>query len=291
MKLSQTLGHSRTLLFGTLVAGAVGAIAVIALSLPARAAGDTIYIDKQDWTFSGFFGHYDAAQLQRGYRVYKEVCASCHGLKLVAYRDLASEHGPHFSADAVKVLAGEATVIDGVDDEGEPLERPGIPADRFVSPFPNDQTARAANGGALPPDLSLITKARNAHQKTSFAPLTWANDIVTGYQEGGADYLYALMTKYEGDEPNEGGLYKNTAFSGHQIAMAPPLSEGLVEYTDDAPATVDQYARDVSAFLMWAAEPKLEERKQLGIRVLIYLLILSVLLYLAKRRTWSRIEH
>ncbi|MBI1384642.1 MAG: cytochrome c1 [Rhizobiales bacterium] len=259
----------------------------------ARAAGDEIYIDKQPWSFAGIFGHYDAVQLQRGFKVYNTVCAGCHGMSLLSYRNLTDEHGPHMSPEAVAAIAAERSVT-VLDEDGEPSERPAILSDRFVSPYPNEQAARAANGGAYPPDLSVIAKARSASQESVFAPLTYLTDIVTGYQEGGPDYLYALLVGYV-DAPSDvemgEGMSYNKAFPGHQIAMAAPLSDGSVDYTDGTPNSLDQQARDVSAFLMWAAEPHLEERKQLGIRVMIYLLILTVLLYLAKRAVWSRVEH
>lgn len=277
--------------------------AIIALSLafvgtglgtPAHAASEEPEIAKQPWSFSGVTGHYDRAQLQRGFQVYQEVCAACHGMRLLRYRNLGEPGGPEFSADAVKAIAAAVEVPDGPNDDGEMFERPGRPADAFRSPYANDNEARAVNGGALPPDLSVMAKARSIPTHAAFAPLGWARDIIAGYQEGGPDYLHALMTGYEdapeGTEMAE-GMHYNAAFAGHQIAMPSPLSEDLVDYTDGSPKTVDQYSRDVSAYLMWAAEPKLEERKRLGLRVLIYLIILAVLLYLTKRLIWSKLEH
>ncbi len=260
------------------------------------AGGSSVHIDHQKWTFNGFFGYYDKAQLQRGYQVYKEVCASCHGLKYLSYRNLSQEGGPGFTEAQVKALAAEAEVVDGPNDDGEMFERPGKPSDRFVSPFANDKAARAANGGALPPDLSVIAKARNVHNKTKWylEPTVWAKDITSGYQEGGADYLYALLTGYvdapKGYKMNEGMNY-NKYFPGHQIAMASPLSDGVVEYSDGSPQTISQYSKDVSAFLMWTADPKLEARKTMGFRVLIYLAVLAVILFLAKKKVWSRVKH
>ena len=269
---------------------------IASVSTASFAAGGGAHIDKQKWTFNGFFGYYDRAQLQRGYQVYKEVCASCHGLKFLSYRNLGEKGGPEFPEDQVKALAKEAEVQDGPNEDGEMFERPGRPSDRFVSPFKNDNEARAANGGALPPDLSVIAKARNAHQDTKWflEPVKWAKDIANGYQEGGPDYLYALLTGYK-EAPkdiqmNEGMSY-NKYFPGYQIAMASPLSEGIVEYSDGSPQTVEQYSKDVSAFLMWTADPKLEARKQMGFRVLIYLFILAVILFLAKKKVWSRVKH
>ena len=244
-----------------------------ALSAPASAAGNgDIIIVEQDWTFTGIFGKFDRAQLQRGYKVYTEVCASCHGMEFLHYRNLGEPGGPEFSEAAVKVIAAGFQVEDGPDDEGSMFERPGRPSDAFVSPFKNDQEARAANNGALPPDLSVIAKARPY----------------------GVNYLYSLMTGYV--DPPTGfevadGMYYNSAFKGHQIAMANPLSPDIVEYTDGTPATVENYAKDVTAFMMWAAEPKLEKRHQIGFNVMVYLIVLAGLLYVAKRRVWARIEH
>lgn len=266
-------------------------------SAPALAAGAGPNIEKQDWSFAGVFGHYDRAQLQRGFQVYKEVCSACHGMRLLSYRNLSQTGGPEFSEDQVKAISADYITIDGPDEDGEMFERAALPKDRFASPYRNVQESRAANGGAYPPDLSLIAKARNAYQETSFGPMKWATDIVTGYQEGGPDYIYALLTGYPEDgEAPEGfelgdGMNYNAAYPGHQIAMAQPIYEDGVEYRDGTSATVSQQSKDVAAFLMWAAEPTLEERKRLGIRVMLYLIILSVLLYLAKRSVWARLHH
>ena len=251
-------------------------------------------VHHQEWTFAGMRGHFDKAQLQRGYRVYKDVCAACHGLKLLKYRNLADTGGPGFTEGQVKTLAAEAE-FEVIGDDGTPVARPGLPSDAFKSPFANANAARAANGGALPPDLSVMAKARNVHAEAPWymAPVQYLKDITTGYQEGGPDYLHALLTGYKekpaGFTVSE-GLHFNTAFPGYQIAMPAPLADGVVEYTDGTPATVDQYARDVSAFLMWAAEPSLEGRKHLGLRVLFYLLITAVIFWLAKRMLWSRLH-
>jgi cytochrome c1 len=277
---------------------AVAALAVMAS--PASAAESGIAIKRQPWSFSGVFGHYDRGQVQRGLKVVKEVCSACHSMNLVRYRNLADPGGPELSEGQVKTLAAEAEFFD-IDDAGEPAPRKGVPADPWKAPFANAQAARAANGGALPPDLSLIAKAREATDPKPWylEPFKWARDIVTGYQEGGPDYIYALLTGY-GEVPPDlhnadgtpftlaEGMNFNRAFPGFQIAMPNPLTDGQVEYTDGTPATVDNYARDVAAFLMWAAEPKLEERKQLGVRVMIFLIITSILLWLAKRALWAR---
>ena len=277
----------------------VGAFfSLVALDQPrtAMAASDIPHIDRQDWSFAGMFGFYDRGQLQRGYRVYKEVCANCHGMKFLHYRNLAEPGGPEFSKAAVKYLASQYEVQDGPDSEGQMYKRKGRAADKFVSPYANEQEARSSNNGAFPVDLSLITKARSIHEEVPFymSPLKIIQDIATGYQEGGADYVYAILTGYSdvpaGMELADGMEY-NKYFSGHQIAMPNPLADDIVEYTDGTPATAVNYAKDVTEFLMWAAEPKLEERKRLGFRVLFYLLTLSGLLFFAKKLVWKDIEH
>lgn len=254
----------------TFAAALLGAAA--GLSAPALAAGDAPEYEAQPWSFNGPFGHFDRAQLQRGYKVYRQVCAACHGMRLLHFRNLGEPGGPEFSEEAVKALAAEVEVTDGPNDEGEMFQRPATPADAFPSPFPNEQAARVVNNGAYPPDLSVMAKAR----------------------PGGADYLHALLTGYtdppENMELSEGMSY-NAAFPGHQIAMAPPLFEESVEYTDGTAPTVENYARDVSAYLMWAAEPKLEERLRIGFRFMIYLVLLTGLLYIVKRRVWSGLKH
>ena len=253
------------------LAGALLLGATLGLS-PAEAAGDGPHIKAQSWSFSGPFGTFDRSQIQRGYQVYKEVCSGCHGLRQLHFRNLGEAGGPEFSEAEVKALAAEAEVQDGPNEEGEMFDRPGKPSDTFVSPFPNENAARAANNGAYPPDLSLMAKAR----------------------VGGPDYIYALMVGYK-DAPENmkmaDGMNYNDVFPGHQIAMAAPLSEEAVEYTDGTKPTLDNHAKDVSAFLMWAAEPKLEARHKLGFRFMIYLLLLSGLLYLAKRKVWSGLKH
>jgi cytochrome c1 len=223
------------------------------------------------WSFSGPFGTYDKAQLQRGFQIYKEVCSNCHAMRLLSFRNLGEPGGPEFSPKAVEALASQVQVTDGPNDKGEMFKRPGRPSDPFPSPFPNAEAARVANNGALPPDLSVIAKAR----------------------EGGPDYIYALLTGFK--KPPEGfklvqGMHYNTAFPGHQIAMPPPLSDGVVAYTDGTKPTLQNYAKDVSAFLMWAAEPKLDERHKVGARIMIFLLVFAVIMYLSKRAVWSRLH-
>ena len=237
-----------------------------------RAAGKAPAAPSQDWSFSGPFGTFDRGQLQRGFQVYKQVCASCHAMSLVKYRNLSQPGGPGFTEEQVKVIAADYTVMDGPDEFGDMFEREAKPFDAFVSPFENEQQARASNNGAYPLDLSVIAKAR----------------------KNGANYLYALLTGYTdppaGEELRE-GMYYNTYFPGHQIAMAPPLFEEGVEYTDGSPMTIEQYAADVTAFLMWTAEPKLEDRKKLGFQVMLFLLVFAGLLYLSKKKLWANLEH
>jgi cytochrome c1 len=223
--------------------------------------------------------------------VYKEVCAACHSMNLVAYRNLADEGGPGFTADQAKALAAEAKVKDGPNDAGEMFERAGRASDRFPAPFPNDEAARAAFGGALPPDLSLIAKARAAHR----GGVSFLGDPFTLYAEAGPDYVFNLLTGYV-EAPHgitcDGALQYNQSFIGGTcIAMPPPLSDGAVTYDDGTKGTVEQYARDVAAFLMWTAEPKLEARKSTGLKVILFLIVLAGLLYLSKRKIWSNVAH
>jgi ubiquinol-cytochrome c reductase cytochrome c1 subunit len=271
---------------------AFAAVAVIATAAPALAAGDAPHIARQQWSFSGPFGTYDRAQLQRGFKVYQEVCSACHGMRLVAFRNLAEEGGPSFTEEQAKAIAAEYTVEDGPNDDGDMYERPATLADRFPSPFPNEQAARASNGGAYPPDFSLLAKARAAHRGFPW----FVFDAFTQYQEQGPDYIYALLTGYEEEAPEgvsipEGSYYNHAFLGGDSIGMAPPLSEELVEYTDGTPMTVDQYAHDVSAFMMWAAEPHLEARKKTGFRVMIFLIVFAGLLYFTKKTLWRNVEH
>jgi len=233
---------------------------------PAKAAASKEPLPARNWSFDGMFGTFDRGSVQRGLQVYLEVCSSCHSLKLVAYRNLT---GIGLKEDQIKTIAAEFEVTDGPNAEGEMFERPAKPSDRFVSPFPNDNAARASNNGALPPDLSLMVKAR----------------------KGGADYLHALLTGYKEEPPagvklGEGMLY-NVHFPGNQIAMSPPLSDDAVEYADGTKASVEQLATDISTFLAWTAEPELEERKSLGIKVLLFLIVLTGMLYALKRQVWA----
>lgn len=273
-----------------LVSLSLALAAGVGMAAGAAQAVEPPHIEAQKWTFGGVFGYFDRAQLQRGFQVVKENCSSCHSLEYVSFRNLGEPGGPEFSAEDVNALAAEVEVIDGPDDAGDMFERPGLPTDRFPAPFANDNEARSSNGGALPPDLSVITKARAYHRGFP----GWAIDVFSGYQEQGADYLYALLVGYE--DPPEGvemldGLSYNTAFPGHQIAMPAPLVEEGVEYSDGTQASVEQMSRDVTAFLMWTAEPHLEARKRLGFQVIIFLVIFAALLYATKRKIWARVKH
>jgi ubiquinol-cytochrome c reductase cytochrome b/c1 subunit len=260
----------------------------------ATAAGgghDAPKIERQSWTFGGPFGYYDQAQLRRGFQVYSSVCAACHPMNLVSYRNLAQPGGLGFTDAEVKALAAQATVKDGtLDSNGKLVERPGRPSDHFPSPYVNADAAREIHNGAVPPDFSVLAKARTYSRGFPM----FLVDALIQYQEHGPDYIVALLKGYEENAP-EGvkllsGQYYNHIMPGNVLSMAPPLSDGAVDYTDPSvPKTLDQYAKDVAAFMMWAAEPKLEQRKNTGLRVMIFLAILTSLLYLVKRKLWSSV--
>ena len=226
---------------------------------------------KVDWSFKSFFGKYDRASLQRGYQVYNEVCASCHSLKYLSYRNLAEKGGPEFSEAEAKAIAANFEVTDGPDSTGEMFTRPARLSDKFVNPYANEEEAKSVNGGAYPPDMSVLVKARS----------------------GGANYIYSLLLGYEdppADVKLDEGVYYNKYMYGNKIKMAAPLSDGLIEYSDGTKATTEQMSKDVVSFLMWTAEPHLEQRHKFGFRVIIYLIILSVLVYFSMKKIWSRIE-
>jgi len=233
-------------------------------------ASGEIKIPKQDWSFKGITGKFDRSALQRGYQVYTEVCSSCHSMNLLSYRNLGEKGGPEFSLEQVKAIAANFEVTDGPNSEGEMFTRPGRPSDKFVSPYPNIQAAIAANGGAYPPDMSVLVKAR----------------------KGGADYIYAVLMGYE-DPPVgfelEDGVYYNKYMDGNKIKMSNPLSEDLVTYADGTKASIAKMSEDVTTFLTWAAEPHLETRHRIGMKVIFYLVIFTVLIYFSMRRLWSRI--
>ena len=244
------------------------AAVLIGLASRGAQAAETPTPPAEHWSFQGIFGTYDRAALHRGFQVYKEVCSACHSMNLLYYRNLR-EIG--FSEDEVKQIAASVQVTDGPNDAGDMYERPGRPSDSFKAPFANDQAARAANNGALPPDLSLIIKAR----------------------AGGADYVHAILTGY-GEPPPDlkifEGMNYNKYFPGHQIAMPPPLSEGAVTYADGTKATVDQMSLDVANFLAWASEPTLEERHYTGVKTVLFLIVLTALLYAVKRKVWAEVH-
>jgi len=245
----------------------------------------------QSWSFAGPFGRFDPAQLQRGYQVYKEVCSACHSMKYLAFRNLSDEGGPQLTPDEVTALAAGFQVTDGPNADGDMFQRPGKPADHFPSPFANQEAGAAANGGAAPPDLSLIAKARGVPRGVLWATV----DFFTQYQEGGPDYVHALLTGFR-DPPAgvtvpEGTYYNPYFLAAPSLKMPPPLSADQVTYADGTPQSVDQYARDVSAFLMWAAEPHLVERKRMGFEVTIFLLVFAGLMYLTKKRVWEKVAH
>ena len=241
------------------------------------------------WSFSGPLGTFDTAQLQRGYQVYRQVCSNCHSAKFMSFRNLADPGGPQFSPSQVKALAATFKVQDGPDDSGNMFERPGRPSDPFPSPFANEQAARAANGGALPPDMSTLAKARSFEQ----GGLWFLLDPFTEYQDEGPDYIHALLNGYK-DAPKDvkvpDGKYYNEYFPGHAISMPPPLSDGLVDYTDGSPKTVAQYSKDIAAYLEWMSEPKLDQRKQVGFKAVIFLAVFAGLLYAVKRRIWAGVK-
>ena len=237
---------------------------------PALISGATsdVKLMEQKWPFNGIFGRFDESSLQRGFQVYREVCAACHGIRHISYRDLK---GIGYTNDEIKVIAADYEIVDGPNDEGEMFDREALPSDKFVGPYENDKIARLPNNGAYPPDLSLIVKAR-------------AN---------GADYLYSLLNGYkdypENFEASE-GMYYNEFYPGYQIAMPSPLMDDIVEYSDGTEATQEQIAKDVTSFLAWTAEPELEERKSLGVKTLFFLILLTIMLLGVKRKIWKDVE-
>lgn len=267
-------------------AGALGSLGVLALagalatSAPAAAADEPLAPEHHHWHFQGVFGTFDRAALQRGYQVYREVCAACHSMEFVSFRNLGQEGGPFYDEEysnpndspIIKALAAEFIIEDGPDAVGDMFERPGRPSDGFPSPFPNEFAARASNGGALPPDLSVITKARHH----------------------GSDYVRSLLTGYRTppDDVTLGlGMSYNPWFPGGQIGMMAPLPEDRVIYEDGTAATPEQMAEDVAEFLTWAADPHTEVRKRMGFKVIIYLGILTILLWFSYRQIWRDVKH
>ena len=280
-------GSKATPMVSTVIAIMVAGGLLVGGAQNARAEDHPVSPPSVKWSFSGPFGKFDRGALQRGLKVYKEVCASCHSLSFIAFRNLADPGGPGYSAAQAAAFASEFKIKDGPNDQGDMFERPGRPADYFPSPFPNEQAARAANGGAAPPDLSLITKARSYER--GFPMFLF--DFFTMYQEQGPDYVDALLQGFE-DKPPAGvtipeGSYYNTYFPGHAIKMPKPLSDGQVTYDDGSPATVAQYAHDVTTFLMWTAEPHMEARKRLGLQVFVFLILFAGLMYFTKKKVWA----
>ena len=245
-------------------------IVFLATSLSSQAAEKVEYL-KTDWSFKGLFGKFDRGALQRGYQVYTEVCASCHSMKYLSYRNLSEKGGPEFTEQQAKAIAASFDVTDGPNSDGEMFTRPGKLSDKFVMPYENVKAAQAANGGAYPPDMSVLVKARG----------------------GGVDYIYSLLQGYE-DPPTgitlDEGVHYNKYMYGNKIKMSNPLSDGLVEYSDGTNATVEQMSKDVTTFLMWTAEPHLETRHQMGFKAIVYLIILTILVYFSMKRIWSRVE-
>ena len=226
---------------------------------------------KTDWSFKGLFGKFDRGSLQRGYQVYTEVCASCHSMKYLSYRNLSEPGGPEFTEEEAKAIAANFEVTDGPNGDGEMFIRSAKLSDKFVKPYENEKAAQAANGGAYPPDMSVLAKARS----------------------GGVDYIYSVLLGYE-DPPSgvtlDDGVYYNKYMYGNNIKMAKPLSDDLIEYSDGTIASEEQMAKDVATFLMWAAEPHLEARHKLGLKSMLYLIILTILVYFSMKKIWSRIE-
>jgi len=243
---------------------------LIGFSTKSNSAEKVEYLET-DWSFKGLFGKFDRGALQRGYQVYTEVCASCHSMKYLSYRNLAEKGGPEFSVEQAKAIAASFEVTDGPNNDGEMFTRPGKLSDKFVMPYDNVQAAQVANGGAYPPDMSVLVKARG----------------------GGVDYIYSLLQGYE-DPPAgitlDDGVYYNKFMYGNKIKMPNQLSDGLVIYADGTDASVEQMSKDVTTFLMWSAEPHLESRHKMGFKAIIYLIILTILVYFSMKKIWSRIE-
>ena len=243
---------------------------LIGFSTKSNSAEKVEYLET-DWSFKGLFGKFDRGALQRGYQVYTEVCASCHSMKYLSYRNLAEKGGPEFSVEQAKAIAASFEVTDGPNNDGEMFTRPGKLSDKFVMPYDNVQAAQVANGGAYPPDMSVLVKARG----------------------GGVDYIYSLLQGYE-DPPAgitlDDGVYYNKFMYGNKIKMPNQLSDGLVIYADGTDASVEQMSKDVTTFLMWSAEPHLESRHKMGFKAIIYLIILTILVYFSMKKIWSRID-
>ena len=234
-------------------------------------AAEKVEYLKTDWSFKGLFGKFDRGSLQRGYQVYTEVCAACHSMKYLSYRNLSEKGGPEFSVEQAKAIAASFEVVDGPNADGEMFTRPAKLSDKFVMPYENEKAAQAANGGAYPPDMSVLVKARG----------------------GGVDYIYSLLQGYETAPAGmilDEGVHYNKYMYGNKIKMPKVLSDDLIIYSDGTQATEEQMAKDVVTFLTWAAEPHLETRHKMGLRSIIYLIILTILVYFSMKKIWSRIE-
>ncbi len=246
-------------------------IILFSLSSVSVISAEKVEFLKTDWTFKGLFGKFDRASLQRGYQVYTEVCAACHSMKYLSYRNLSEKGGPEFSVAQAKAIAASFEVTDGPNADGEMFQRPGKLSDKFVMPYENVKAAEAANGGAYPPDMSVLVKARG----------------------GGVDYIYSLLQGYE-EAPSgmilDEGVHYNKYMYGNKIKMSAPLSDGIIEYSDGTNPSVEQMSKDVTTFLMWAAEPSLEARHQMGFKAIVYLIILTILVYFSMKRIWSRVK-
>lgn len=281
----------------------LGACIASALVAPAAAeeghSHEATAIARQEWPFAGFKGQFDKAQLQRGFQVYQERCSLCHGLQRLSFRNLAETGGPEFPEDVIKELAKTwpNKITDGPDDAGNMFEREPKLADPILGPFKNTKAGAAAYG-VPPPDLSIMAKARNVHNESSWPRhvlIDMPRDMINGYQEGGPDYIYAVLTGYLDQAPAgkqlAPGMNYNTAFPGNQIAMPAPLGKDNFITYQDKTGSLEANAKDIAAFLAWAADPSLNSRKRIGWQVMLYLLATTALLYLGKRRIWSRIEH
>jgi ubiquinol-cytochrome c reductase cytochrome c1 subunit len=247
----------------------IALITMISISSPSFSNENNIILKQQNWNFNGIMGKFDQNSLRRGFQVYREVCATCHSMNLLSFRNLSGTIG--YSEDIIKAFANECEVIDGPNDEGEMFERPGKSSDKFPKPYPNEQAARASNNGAYPVDLSLVIEART----------------------DGPNYLFSLLTGYERCPDNfqlYPGMYYNIYFPGNQIAMPPPISDNIVEYQDGTIATIEQVAHDITEFLVWAANPHMEERKSIGLKVIMFLIIFSGLMFVVNKKVWAKIK-
>ncbi|WP_444749129.1 cytochrome c1 [Phreatobacter sp.] len=266
---------------------AAGLTGLVMASLAPAQAAEQLAPPRHTWSFAGVFGTFDRAQLQRGFQVYKEVCSACHGVNLLSFRNLSQRGGPEFTAAQAAAIAAEWThKVREIGDDGQPAERTPRLADRIPGPFPNVKAAEAANGGKAPPDLTLMPKARSYERGFPW----FLTDIFTMYQEHGADYVKAFLTGYEEGHESPPGTHYNKYYPGNFVGMPNVLQDGQVTYSDGTPQTARQYAADVTAFLMWTAEPHMEQRKRIGFQVILFLLVLGGLTYFTKKKVWKNVE-